>query len=115
MPIVRRKRADSPNPLGTGWEAGVAEWERGHPELTQFLARTSYDDGGARQPGTLLVFTEAGGLKGCLSDRDQGLVAFATADAFLELLDTFERGLAGDTLDWRVSKQSAGAKQARKR
>jgi len=115
MPIVRRKRADSPHPLGNGWESGVDAWEMAHPELVQFLARVSYDDGGSRQPGTLLVFTEHGSLKACLSDRDQGLVAFATSDSFLGLLNVLEEGLAADSLDWRVSRQGGTTRQQKKR
>jgi hypothetical protein len=53
-------------------------------------------------PGTLLLFVEAGRLKGCLNDRDMARSVFVSAESLEGLLDAMETGLADETLEWRA-------------
>lgn len=71
------------------------------PTLWEFLACGVFEDGSSRKLGTLTVFVDGDGVKGCLNDREQGLTAFASAASLDGLLAVLERGLAEDRLDWR--------------
>lgn len=96
-------------PVGTGGASsggmfrGGADDSRRH--LGEFLGDSRYEDGTPRRPGTLNVFYEDGKWKGCLNDRDQGLVAFLTGGSLGELLDDVERHLKEGGLDWRKAKK----------
>lgn len=84
------------------------------PALWEFLTVTSWPDGGGRrETGSLVVFTEDGGLKACLSDRDGGNVAFVAGRGLFEILEALEAGLVGDDLDWRRAKGSRGQQSPR--
>lgn len=72
-----------------------------HPGLFEFITADCYGPGEPRVPGTVLVFVDSGLLKACLSDRDQGLVAFVSGASLQALLRAIEDGLRGDNLDWR--------------
>ena len=61
--------------------------------------------GRPRRPGSLTVFCEDGRVKGALSEREEGLVAFLSGKTVLELLEGLEKGLATGSLDWRPSKR----------
>jgi len=96
------------------WIVGDGMWENNHPELYQFLSAARYPDGGDRRTGTMLIFTDQGTLKMCLSDRDQSLVAFLTGDSLDGLLDAAEAGLREDALEWRVARQDGARKPHRR-
>lgn len=81
------------------------------PGLVEFLTLATYEDGSARVPGTLTIFADGCWVKACLSDRDQGLVAFASSDSFTGLLEALELGLQGDTLEWRPQQQKGGKRK----
>lgn len=83
-------------------EAG--EWGRKYPEIWDFLVATSYDDGGERVPGSLVLFRDGPHVKGCLSDKDAELVAFVSGQSMEALLVAMEEGLAEDSLDWRAQR-----------
>lgn len=82
------------------------------PTLHQFLSDTQWDDGGARVPGTLLLFCEQGRYKACLNDRDGSRSVFVSGDSVEAILDALEAGLADDDLEWRAkpAQQSKGRK-----
>lgn len=75
------------------------------PALLEFLFAEQWPDGTSRKPGTLLLFADEGHVKGCLSDRDQGLVAFLTFDCLSTLLATAEDALRSEGVDWRQQRR----------
>lgn len=83
----------------------------GCPALWEFLTMTMWEeDGSKRETGTVLVFSDATGLKVMLNDRDSRKVAFAVVDAETGLLASLEGMLTSVTTDWRASKDARGAK-----
>ena len=82
-----------------------------HPALWEYLTLDAWEDGSARQTSTLSVFWGTNGLQAALNDRDAGLVAFASGDSLDVLLQALEHGLQSDSLDWRQSFQTKGAKR----
>lgn len=74
--------------------------------LSEFLCDSEWDDGSPREPGSLVLFVEAGRLKACLSDKDQHLVGFVSAATWLGLLAAVEQGLEEGTIDWRASRET---------
>jgi hypothetical protein len=83
-----------------------------HPDLWEFVTRTTWDDGATRQPGSFTVFLDEGKLKGCLNDKDAGLVCFVTAAGLLELLRKLNGAVNDGASDWR---QTRGEGRARNR
>lgn len=89
-----------------------------YPLLAEFLQRelwTREEDvpwtDRVRQKGTLILFCEEGQFKACLSDKDSEAVAFASKKSFQALLETLEKGLANDSLDWRLTAAGKGKKR----
>lgn len=74
------------------------------PALAEFLSLEAWDETTERVRGTLTVFWEDGAFKSSVNDRDADQVAFVSKSTFQGLLDAIEKGLTGDTLDWRASK-----------
>lgn len=72
------------------------------PLLHEYLCATSYGDGAPRITSSLIVFTEAGGWKVCLSDRDTDRVLWAAADDLTGLLDAIDARLRSVSPDWRL-------------
>jgi hypothetical protein len=73
-------------------------------DLREFLCATSWPDGSARQPGTLLVMT--GGSKWTLKVRDPNgsRYAFYSANTLPDAMAGLDLGLGADDLDWREDK-----------
>lgn len=69
--------------------------------LGEFILAETWPDGSERTPGSLVVFREGFKLKACLSDKDQGTIAFVSAGTWDELLELAEAGLRSQQLDWR--------------
>lgn len=86
-----------------------------YPTLIEYMTVDAYDDGAARETTTLTIFAEEGGLKACVKDREGDRVAFVTGDSFEAILGAVERGLADDSLDWRVSRNPSRRGGAKKR
>src|SRR5260370_22755096 len=63
-------------------------------------------DGSPRRPGTCLLLADDGRLKVCLSDRDQGLVAFLVVPSLLGAAEAADEALRSSATDWRVSRAS---------
>lgn len=74
------------------------------PALIDFLAAEVWPDGSERKPGTLLLFADQGKCKVCLSDRDQALVLFFTAETLITILDRADAILRDESADWRPAK-----------
>lgn len=82
------------------------------PTVWEFLTRVQWDDGKRRSPGSLTIFMDDGAVKVCVFDKDAGEVAFVSAAGVDGLLEALERGLEGDSLDWRRSRPT-GARGGR--
>lgn len=103
--LQRRGSSSSQGPASGSCAATAADLAR-FPALLEFVSAERWPDGEAREPGTVLVFVEAGALKACVSDRAQQAVAFVTAgeSGLGGLLDRLESLLASGGLDWRGSR-----------
>lgn len=77
------------------------------PVLRSYLCDTTWADGSPRKPSTLLIFTEDGRWKCCVSDRDQERNAFFTANSLSGLLEAVETALSQDRAEWRKKYGSA--------
>jgi len=75
-----------------------------YPVFWEWLTATSVC-GRPRKTGTFLLFAEEGRLKAALNDREGLVVAFASSDTFLGLLETVNEGLQTGRLDWRPGKR----------
>jgi len=88
------------------------EFSRAHPTLMEFLTRTAYDDGKARQVSTITLMAEEGAWKGCLNDRDCLRSVWVTGDAPGAVLDALEATLSGEAEpDWRYYQAWKGGKK----
>jgi hypothetical protein len=103
MGLVRRGGLDGAG-VSSGGEVADATFRADYPNLAEFLCTTRWPDGAARVPGTALAFVEAGRVKVCLSDKDQGLVCFVSAAEWLSAWVAAEDALGGDSGDWRPMK-----------
>lgn len=106
-----KRRVASAGPSASCSPPGGGAWEKRFPALLEFLTLESWGEGLERVPGSLSVFVDQGQWKCCLSDRDAGLVAFVTASEPDGLLQALEKGLRGESLDWRVTRARAAAKR----
>jgi hypothetical protein len=80
-----------------------AAWRESYPALAEYMEADQWPDGTARKTSTLLVFCEAGCVKGCLNDRDGGRSLWSTSDSLAALLASLEAMLATGTGEWRQS------------
>jgi hypothetical protein len=83
--------------------ADDADFRVRYPTLHSFLCLTGRK-GAVRKTGTMLLFAEDGVFKACLSDRDEGYIAFLTHKSVEGLLDAADKALFRGALEWRVSK-----------
>ena len=105
MALRKRDVAVGANRQASALEPG--SWGKLHPRLWEMLSLAQYDDGTARVLATLTIFTDAGCVKVCLNDRDQGLTAFASGASLEVALRALEAGLAADSLEWKASQGAA--------
>ncbi len=97
--LRRRDQAQSSQPPG---EINLAcDLAVAYPCLWEHLSVAKYPDGTLRVLSTLTLFCDAGTVKLCLNDRDQGLTAWASGGSWRACLLALEAGLANDTLEWR--------------
>jgi hypothetical protein len=83
------------------------------PDTFDFLTSAAWTDGTPRIPGTVLLFSDAGFFKACLSDKDGGLVCFVAGGTLQEVLASAERAIGGEGGDWRAVKAYAPQKGKR--
>lgn len=74
-----------------------------YPALAEFLFNEAWDDGTARQTGSLLLFVGDGALKACLNDREQGLVTFFVGASVNELMSGLDLAMQAGAVEWRRS------------
>lgn len=90
---------------------GGGQFALAHPALWEHLTALHFDDGTPRLPSTLTIFVDAGAVKACLNDRDQGMTGWAAGDSVAACLMSLERALQAETVDWRVSGKKGGKKR----
>lgn len=110
--VKRREPVDGASHTSGSAPLVPASWGEKYPFLWEFLTVTRFEDGSPRQAGTLLLFVDQGVLKGCLSDREYGEVAFCSASDPDMLLMRLEDGLQLQCLEWRASAKG-GKKSSR--
>lgn len=104
MAFIKRRDTTSKDGSRSSREDPPAEMNK-FPALWEFLEMDKWaEDGKARIPGTVLLFTEVGRLKAMFNDKDGGYVAFASLDVSVGVLDALDDLLRGGALDWRKSK-----------
>lgn len=74
------------------------------PALFEFLTALEWESDVPRVAGTMLVFMDGSLWKACLTDKDQALYAFISADTFESLLKTVNASLISGKVDWRKQK-----------
>lgn len=62
-------------------------------------------EGETRELGSISLFAEQGRLKACVSDKDNGQVAFITLEELDTAFQEIEEALQNDSLTWREMKQ----------
>lgn len=87
---------------------GDEAFTKKYPTLAEFLTRVLWEPGQPREKGSVFVFIEDGMVKACVNDKDSLQVAFVSSVTFAGLWDAIEKGLAKDSLDWRLSTQGRG-------
>jgi len=81
------------------------QWVKKFPTLAEFISRVLWEPGQPREKGSVFLFFEDGVFKACLNDKDSSQVAFTSSLTFAGLWEALEKGLAKNTLDWRLSTQ----------
>lgn len=110
MGSVLRKRVQSAGDTGEAGRLAVCPVLDAVPGVREMLTETRFPDGSNRLTSTLLLFIEAGVVKVCLHDRDQGQTAWASGASVGDVLEALEAGLQGDTLQWKASYKKGGGK-----
>jgi len=80
-----------------------AEFKSLYPALNEFMTHPTYPDGSPRQLSTLTLFRDDGYWKGCLNEKDQGLVLFVAEQRFNTLFEALELLLQEEQPPWRKS------------
>lgn len=71
------------------------------PLVVEHVSATKFEDGKPRKTSTITLFVEGGKAKLCLSDREEGLTGWVSADTIWEAVRLLEQGLVDDSIDWR--------------
>lgn len=72
--------------------------------LMEFLCSVSWEDGSKREPGTLSIGITTGRWSLRVKDPNGKRYAYLTGVTIDEALESLERGLESDDLDWREDK-----------
>lgn len=101
------KRPDAPKESrGMKGLANDPKFSQGFPFVYEFLTETKWEDGGAREVGTLTLFIESGVWKACLNDRDSECSMYVTGETTLACMKALEARLDGSQQpDWRQWKK----------
>jgi hypothetical protein len=88
------------------------EFAKDHPAICEFMTLRKDDSGTIRKTSSLLIFCEDGQWKACLSEREEELTLWASADSLAGLLEALEATLQSPTPQWRTSsgKRKSGSK-----
>jgi len=96
-----------------GQAAADPAWKKEYPTLHAFMTALE-EDGKERSPSSLVIFTEEGLWKACLSEKDANLQLWRTGETVAKLLGAIEKALAGGNADWRKRYAPEGKGKGRK-
>jgi len=87
-------------------ELAPHEFRESYPALSEALSGAPAGDGmDAMFPHTVMIFLEGGRLKWCLNASQANAVGFGTVEDPSKPLESIDRAIAEDRIDWRVRKQ----------
>ena len=105
MSSFKKKGARKSGGSDKAWSAKGDTLLSSRKLLCEYLSVSAFDDGQPRETSTLMLFVEDGFLKACLSDREEGCVAFFSGDSLEGLLESVEGALQDGSADWRMSRK----------
>lgn len=74
------------------------------PALLEWMTAVAWDDGKARQTGTVMVMTEGGVWKAWMHDRDAKVSSWVTGKDLVEVLTRMDLLLQNGQGEWRSDK-----------
>lgn len=98
------KDGDAPAPVAD------KDFAREAQTVLDYMTQPAWPDGSKREKSSMIVFSEDGVFKVCLSDKETGYVLWASASTFWGLLEALEGRLTEGSPDWRKSR--AGKKRS---
>lgn len=98
---VLRARGPLPDPASSGQPMKDDAWSAKYPGIWEMLTAPLSFEKTPREGSTLMLFSKDGRIGCCLNDRDLGRKVFVTAVGVTALLQTLEKGLQDDSLEWR--------------
>jgi hypothetical protein len=81
-----------------------------YPGIWEMMTADIFAGGEKRLTSTVTLFYEAGVVKVCLNDRENGLTAWSSGVTPSDALDALESGLQADSLAWREGGKRVGKK-----
>jgi hypothetical protein len=98
-----------PGPAGANGSAGLPVNSQSMylgpcSTLLEFLSSVLWEDGSKREPGTLTLTVTAGRWSLRVKDPNGKRYAYLTGDTVDSCLESVEKGLQSDQLDWREDK-----------
>lgn len=109
------KRRESPaagSAAGCGGLSG-GSLAKSCPVLWEFLTAESWDDGTAREVGTVLIVVEDGCVKMWLNDKAQGVTCWVSSSSWDGLLKAASHAIEGTGAGWRAAKPAGGPRKGR--
>jgi hypothetical protein len=86
---------------GAAENAGDPAFAKKFPCMFELMTCAILPGGEVRKPSSLLVFTEDGSWKGCLTERELEVSLWCTQGSFQALLEGLEERLTVPQPDWR--------------
>lgn len=83
------------------------------PHLWTYLTQTKWDDGTPRLPSPVSIFLQHGKFTACLTEKNWGLILFATADRLCDIWEALDAKLGDPKADWRQDRKTAGQQAKR--
>jgi hypothetical protein len=105
-----KKASDSSLARADGYAAQDNDLASRCPLLHAYLCDLAFDTGEPRRTASLLLFTEGGSFRGCLTDRAVDRNCWAEGATVEALLDHLESRLSDPSLVWRVPSRRAQRK-----
>jgi len=78
-----------------------ADFRKRYVSLHELMTACVNEDSSARKTSSLLIFTEDGVWKGCLTERDLDISLWASGPTFSGMLLAMEERLNADQVEWR--------------
>jgi hypothetical protein len=84
-----------------------------YPHLWTYLTQMTWEDGTARLPSPVTIFVQHGKWTACLTEKNWGLILFATADRVEGLWEALDARLGDPKADWRADRKVPGQQAKR--